>query len=290
MATAQQVSRINDALYAIHQDISQTLTVLQLAAIAAYSPAHFHRLFQQLVGEPVHQYIARIRLEYAANLLMFSPGSSVLDVANNAGFASVSSFSRAFKARFCLAPGLWRKQDHTASVPPYLDNPDIAAAYQRLQATELPQANMVTLPARHVAYIRHQGYGRDIKLPWQVLLAWAQAQGRPVTEQFGLHHSNPSQVPLAQCRYVACLGIDQPIVQRSIVNSLTIPAGLHAVFALSGHYGDLLPYISKIMVQWLPNSGFKLASTPAYVRYRKNQFLTTDEAFEVDFCLPISWY
>ncbi|MEF1192718.1 AraC family transcriptional regulator, partial [Vibrio parahaemolyticus] len=93
----QQVSRINDVLFYIHQDISRDLSAKELADVAAYSEQHFHRIFKDVVGESIHQYIRRTRMEYAANQLMFDTGSSVLDIANKCGFNSVSSFSRAFK-------------------------------------------------------------------------------------------------------------------------------------------------------------------------------------------------
>ena len=95
---------------------------------------------------------------------------------------------------------------------------------------------------------------------------------------------------LAKCRYVACLGIDRPLKNRGLVNNLTIPGGLHAMFKLQGKYGELLPQISHILEKWLPASGFKMQSTPAYVHYHKNHFLAEDERFELDFCLPISLY
>ena len=45
MNTNQHLSRINDVLYFIHQDISNTLLAKDLANIAAYSEQHFHRTF-----------------------------------------------------------------------------------------------------------------------------------------------------------------------------------------------------------------------------------------------------
>ncbi|MDW2265985.1 AraC family transcriptional regulator, partial [Vibrio sp. 1557] len=47
---------------------------------------------------------------------------------------------------------------------------------------------------------------------------------------------------------------------------------------------------SMVLEKWLPNSGFKQRSTPAYVHYHKNHFLSHDEAFELDFYLPISFF
>ncbi len=92
-------------LYFIHQDISNELLAKELAAIAAYSEQHFHRLFKGIVGEPVHHYIRRTRMEFAANQLMFDAKSSVLNIATKSGFSSVSSFSRAFKSTFEMSLG-----------------------------------------------------------------------------------------------------------------------------------------------------------------------------------------
>ncbi|MDD1779562.1 AraC family transcriptional regulator [Enterovibrio sp. ZSDZ35] len=288
--TPQHISRINDVLYYIHKDIARELPARELADVAAYSEHHFHRVFKDVVGEPIHQYIRRTRMEYAANQLMFEPSSSVLDIANKCGFSSVSSFSRAFKSTFRVSPGEWRKHDLQTAEKPYLTDPEVAAGYLRVTACPLPEPKILDIPERFVAYIRHTGYNRSIKNTWRVLSAWAKHEGRDVSMQFGLHHSNPAWVALEQCRYVACIEISKPIKVRGVVNQLVIPGGLHAVFHLTGVYGELLPQISKILEQWLPQSGFKLGATPAYVHYQNNHFLNDNERFELDFYLPIGFF
>ena len=293
-ATVQQL-RINDVLYYIHQDISRDLPAAALAQVAAYSEQHFHRVFKDVVGENVHAYVRRIRLEFAANQLMFEAHSTVLEVANNAGFSSVSSFSRAFKERFLAPPGVWRStaaglQNNRKKSPETSDKQSSQKTKFVKKTAWDQQVKLLELPARQVAYVRHTGYDKSIKRPWQTLQAWAISRGRDYSEQFGLLHSNPALTPLAQCRYVACIGIDEPLLARGGVNSLVIPAGLHAVFKLTGRYGDFLIQLDQILSQWLPHSGLKMLSTPAYVNYKKNHFLAEDEFYELDFCLPVSFY
>lgn len=285
----QQQSRINDALYEIHRDISAVLTAKKLAGVASYSEQHFHRVFHQVVGETLNQYIRRTRLEHAANQLMFDTKSNVQVIAEKCGFHSVSSFNQAFKKAFDVSPGKWRAVDRAHTKEPYyLQDADIAAGYQRIQSRELPLPDLIDLDDQWVAYVRHQGYGRSIRLAWQTLQAWAMIEGHPDLKQWALHHSNPAWVPLPQCRYVACLSIDAPLIRRGVVNSMLIPGGLHAAFKLEGYYGELLPYLSKIMEEWLRQSGFKMQTTPALVRYEKNHFLAEDAYFELTFYLPIS--
>lgn len=290
MATPQQISRINSVLYHIHRDISADLQANELAKIAAYSEQHFHRLFKQVVGESIHQYIRRTRMEHAANLLMFDHHASVLTVANKCGFNSASSFSRAFKTTFGHSPGEWRQWEEQDQNRPYLLDAEIAQSYQRIANTPVPSGDIQEVEERHVAYVRHLGYNRSIKQAWQRLIAWAKVEKRSISSQFGLHHSNPEWVKLEKCRYVACIEIDRPVTQRGIVSQLTIPGGLYAIFHLQGKYGELLPQISQIMEHWLPESGFKMRTSPAYVHYQKNHFIEADEKFELDFHLPISFY
>lgn len=287
---SQHQARINDVLFHIHQDISKELSAKVLANLAAYSEQHFHRIFKQVVGESVHSYIRRTRMEYAANQLMFASKSSILEVAQSCGFQSASSFNKAFKATFQMSPSAWRQYDNQTSDKPYLSDPEIAAGYRHVARKSLPTPKIKEVPERLAAYVRHTGYDRSIRNAWLILKAWADSEGRAFTEQLGLHHSNPAWVALDKCRYVACLGIDRPIKRRSVVCQLTIPEGLHAIFRLTGKYGELLPQISQILELWLPQSGFKLRSTPAYVHYHQNHFLNDDEVFELDFYLPISFF
>jgi len=290
MATAQQVSRINDVLYEIHRDTSAELSGHMLSKVAAYSEQHFHRVFQDVVGESVHQYVRRARLEQAANQLMFDRTRPVLEVAEQCGFSSLSSFSRAFKFTFGVTPGQWRAEDRSEGSPPYLTDDEVATAYKRLRLVDLPAPELVELPSQQVAYVRHLGYGRSIRQAWQTLQAWAAAEGMPFDTQLGLHHSNPAWVPLDQCRYVACLVIDKPVLRRGIVSSMCIPGGLHAAFNLTGGYGELLPYLSKILDEWLVSSGFRSKTTPAFVQYRRNHFLASDERFDLTFFLPVTLF
>jgi AraC family transcriptional regulator len=294
-----QRSRINDVLYEIHRDISVPLFAKDLAQIAAYSEQHFHRIFKQVVGETINVYIRRTRLEHAANQLMFDHSSSVLTIAEKCGFLSLSSFNKAFKAQFGMTPGDWRNTERKRFDTPYLADEEIKAGYERIKEKDLPQPEVMVLKSRQVAYVRHQGYGRDIRQAWLLLQAWALQEGivlnnEPLSDnliagqQLGLHHSNPAWVDLKHCRYVACITIDKPLRHRGSVNQLTIPGGLHVAFDLQGRYGELLPWIGKILETWLPESGYKLQTTPAFIHYRKNQFTSVDDLFDVRVFLPVS--
>ena len=213
-------------------------------------------------------------------------------IAISCGFQSLSSFTRAFKSVYTSTPGQWRARKKINNQHYYLSDSEISAAYQRLSDTALSKPKIVQLKPKTVAYIRHKGYGRNIASTWETLQNWAITEQRSMDKQIGIHHSNPTLVPLNECHYVACLEIEKPIIRRGRISSATIPGGLHAAFELCGCYGELLPYITKIYEQWLPKSEFVTKTTPSFATYEKNQFLSNDDLFELTFYLPIetAWH
>lgn len=289
MTTQQQKTRINDALYELHKDISLPISAGQLATVAAYSEHHFHRVFQRVVGETVNTYIRRTRLEHAANQLMFDQQSTVQEIAEKCGFQSLSSFSKAFKSTFSVTPGAWRGRTSKSAERHYLSDPVFAQGQQRVSQRPLPKPKIKVFEPQFVAYVRHLGYDWSIQQAWQVLASWARTQDVfDGAKQIGLHHSNPALVPLEKCRYVACLSIDQSIPRRGKVSTLTIPGGEYAVLDVVGEYGDLVPVIDQLLHQWLPLSGFKMGTTPILATYKKNHFLIGKPEFELELAIPVS--
>lgn len=283
-------SRINDVLYVIHQNIAAPLPASRLARVASFSEQHFHRVFATHMGEPVHHYIRRIRLEQAANQLLFDQTTPVQEIALKCGYKSLSSFTRNFKQRMGMSPGEWRKHQVAKPTPDFMNEPVIAAGMAKIRHQPIPDPTLAETANIRVAYIRHKGYNRSIGDTWRKLLAWANVEAVPHIHQYALLHSNPAYIPLAECRYVACVGLDSPLTRRTLVNSLAIPGGLHARFHLTGIYGEFIPLMSRIFTEWLPRSGFKLQTTPVWVEYRKNQFIHERQEFDLFLYLPISRY
>lgn len=91
-------ARINRVMDYIDQHLEQTLELKDIAAIAHFSPFHFHRIFTFLIGETPIDYIQRLRVEKAAIKLQQDPLLPITEVAYSCGFGSISLFSRTFKS------------------------------------------------------------------------------------------------------------------------------------------------------------------------------------------------
>ena len=73
----EYMARINRVLDYIERRIDKEMTLEELAGVAHFSPFHFHRVFKAMVGETLHRFIQRLRIEKAAARLSTTPGKTV---------------------------------------------------------------------------------------------------------------------------------------------------------------------------------------------------------------------
>jgi AraC family transcriptional regulator len=98
----RRVSRARDFIHA-HSD--RNLSVESISSEARLSPAHFLRVFKQAFGLSPHQYLLNLRLNRARTLMVERRERVPLGlIAIECGFEDLSSFSKAFKQRFGVAP------------------------------------------------------------------------------------------------------------------------------------------------------------------------------------------
>ena len=80
----------------INQNYMYEIPLEKIASIAGYSKYHFSRIFKKYNNVSYIQYINSKRIK-AAERLLIDPNLSVTEVAMRAGFASLTTFNRAFK-------------------------------------------------------------------------------------------------------------------------------------------------------------------------------------------------
>jgi AraC family transcriptional regulator len=92
----------------IEDNFNRTLTLDELAGIAAMNHQHFLRMFNKVFQKTPHQYIIDRRIAEARRLLL-DPGMAVADVCLAIGWDSLSTFTQLFKQRMGQTPGEYRK-------------------------------------------------------------------------------------------------------------------------------------------------------------------------------------
>lgn len=96
-------ARIASVLERIHQNYAESLNVSELASDAHMSVSAFHTVFRNVTHESPIQYIKKVRLNKARELIRFE-GKRVNDTAHLVGYSSTSQFSREFKRQFNESP------------------------------------------------------------------------------------------------------------------------------------------------------------------------------------------
>ncbi|MDN3611687.1 AraC family transcriptional regulator [Vibrio ostreicida] len=98
-----QYARVAKALDKVHREYDETLSVQNLAEEANMSMSAFHSAFRQITLETPIQYIKKVRLNKAKELIHLE-GKRVNDAARLVGYSSVSQFSREYKRHFNETP------------------------------------------------------------------------------------------------------------------------------------------------------------------------------------------
>ncbi|MBU2895152.1 AraC family transcriptional regulator [Vibrio hepatarius] len=96
-------ARVAKALSKVHHSYSENLSVERLAKEANMSISAFHTAFRKITLESPIQYIKKVRLNKARELIQLS-GRRVNDAARLVGYNSVSQFSREYKRHFNQTP------------------------------------------------------------------------------------------------------------------------------------------------------------------------------------------
>lgn len=110
--TTQQATRktqtdISDAISHINKYFYKSITLQELADIAALSPYYFSRVFARETGMTPHKYLITTRMANAKFLLKTSQ-MSVKEIAIRSGFSDESGFCTAFKKQEGMTPNEYR--------------------------------------------------------------------------------------------------------------------------------------------------------------------------------------
>jgi AraC-like DNA-binding protein len=97
------LSRMERVLKHLHSNFQNHLDVEQLAGMANMSPSTFHRNFKQITASSPIQYVKKIRLSRARELLL-DQGLKVKQAAAQVGYESSTQFSREFTRYFGQSP------------------------------------------------------------------------------------------------------------------------------------------------------------------------------------------
>lgn len=101
---------IQEAVTYMEQNYQRDLTVEEIADVCKLNRSYFSKLFKEQMGCPPQEFLIRLRLSKAADLMKTS-NASIGDISVLCGYPNQLHFSRAFKKRYGMSPREWRSQN-----------------------------------------------------------------------------------------------------------------------------------------------------------------------------------
>jgi AraC family transcriptional regulator len=279
--------RIDQVIQYIESNLSNKISLTEVANVSHFSAYHFHRIFTGIVGETVNDYIVRRRLERAINFLIFKTELSITRVALESGFSSSANFSKAVKLYFGFSPSEIRNPNKVKDSkigkisskygkdfkPSDLYPTRITNEVMKKNKLEDTNMNVEVRECdcqRICTLASERGYESGaIYQAWDKLIDWATNNGIKQEEQkrFAFALDNPTITPVDRCRYSASVVVGEDVHIQLPFSESQIPKGKYAVLYFKGSLEETIKAQLSIYSDWLPDSGFEPDNFPMLERY-----------------------
>lgn len=257
--------------------------VEELAAVAALSPFHFHRVFRLMTGETLGHLVRRIRLARGMSALA---DGSVADAAARSGYASSQSYARALKASTALSPtDAKRFQSSNAMLHASVSRgPDSGGTTRPPLSIEV-----VTVEPFRLVALRNVGDYSELNHGYERL--FAAAFSRTGIERlvgiYGVPLDDPMTVPADKCRFDCAVVIDGAHDASGELRTLELGGGHCARLRHAGSYERIHRTIDQLYAQVIASDDVQLGDAPPYVHYLDDPEHVPEEELRSDIHLPI---
>jgi AraC family transcriptional regulator len=275
---------IRVSLEYIERRLTKRIALEDVADRACFSLFHFHRLFSEITGSTMKDYIRARRLSEAGRELV-DTSEPIPVIAGRYGFESQESFTRAFKRQFKVTPGRLRRD----KLPfPYLqpyriaETPSDKGAKMEPKFVELGELNVVGMVCRTTQ--------KTNSIP--------QLWDRFIPECCKISNPYFEETCLGVCYYVDMENFDEDaefdyMAGRVVTDASSIPEGmevhvippaLYAVFTHRGSLATLGETYQNIFGTWL--EGYELAEADQ-IEWYDNRFCHSSPDSEFDIYIPV---
>ena len=296
----ENIARLNTAITFIESNLSEKISLEIIAEKAHFSPFHFHRLFKIVVGETVHNFINRKRIEKSAAYLLYQKEINSTEIAERVGFSSLSAFSKAFKKFYGISPNNFKKESNekyskicktdskngkvTITFEQYICNINNALKWLQMNAkTEIKK-----VPRIDLGYISHKGKMEAIGSVYNRLVKWATPKGliNEQTRMVTIYHDSPKITDPNNLRLSACIVLNDPIELDGEVNLKILSPTKCIVTRL-----EITPF--EFQQAWeasfvfMIENGYKKSEVDPFEIYYNNAADHPENKFIVDLCIPV---
>lgn len=269
--------RIGKVITYIEEHCCQPLNLDTLAGVSHFSKYHFTRVFTAVAGMTPMAFVNQKRIQHSLPLLT-GTNQTMLEIAGQCGFESVSVYNAHFKKHYGCTPSSIRSSGQK--------DRNFASAFSNKQAESAPPTDynrpgrnpllrrawdqmvqMKQIADVEVAYVRHIGSYLDTYMAWDKLTLWAGQQGLHAENQqfIGISMDSGDLVEESACRYDACITLPQDFEREAHLPQIafkTLSGGLYAVYAYYDTIDKFVLAYESMLSVWLPGSGYEADERP----------------------------
>lgn len=251
----KQYCLVNDLLEWIERNLTNRLSIDNVAIRSGYSKSHLQRMFKKITGHMMGSYIRDRQLSQSAIELKLT-NRSIVDISDRYNFDSQQSYTRAFKKQFGESPARYRKDEDwdTKGIAPPLD----------LEVNFLPLPTYV-INEESILYMLTCKYEGTIdSFPRSLLatrnLLWGEMVCQEITlpnEIYGVHMvtANPENEDEQIIFYGAGISEKDINSDHGRFQKIIVDKGLYAKFEYHGLNKELHDFILKLYNTVLPSLG-----------------------------------
>jgi AraC family transcriptional regulator len=289
--------RINHVVNYIEEHLTNPLTLEEVSEVGAFSPYHFHRVFKTVMGENVHAFVQRIRVEKAIKLLLFHPYRSVSDIALDCGLQTAAHFCRVFRQHTGLSATEFRRRHDLRAISERfraglpLEKSD--GLVRRLAEIPIELRNLAPMQAIYARYRGTINEGKEnpnIPALFSRVSSWLEAREALNEDSMtvGLVLDDPFITPEGKHRYDACLTTEQPLAPTGDLGVRTIPGGKYAIVRMADSPDMVKAVLHLISIEWLASSPYIWdISRPALEIYFPDSPHHPEGIREMEFGIPV---
>jgi AraC family transcriptional regulator len=256
-------NRIDRAITLMQQRLANgdAPTIDQLAAAAALSKYHFHRVFRAMTGETIGAAITRARLGGSLPML----DNSIMAATERAGYSTSQAYARALKEQTNVTPSQLKNDVHQRSeVAAELSRPSIERS-ETMPALEITIESLMPL---RLAVLRNVGDYKELNHGFNRLFECLMEHMSPenVSGLYGIPYDDPREVEAQDCRFDCAVTTlkDAPIGNG--VEQILIAGGLALRMSHVGDYDEIHPAIDDMYREAIL-AELPIADEPLLVHY-----------------------
>lgn len=279
----EQIQRVVDY---IEENLSQSITLQNIADEADFSMFYFHRMFRHTVGETITEYIRKRRLTLASWELL-SNEKSILEIAFEFNYESQEAFTRAFKRMYGTTPGKYRKNGNSVIL---LNRTKLSIDnLKHLNGGLSMEPKFKNLESFKVVGMRYFGENKNNEIPelWDEFIRRSNEvkNRRNNFTSYGICQALPEMTESDSFYYIAGVEVDEMKDIPTGMISIVVPAARYVVFTHRGPTSSLDKTYEYIYGTWFPKSKYKPLGTIDFEMY--NEKFTNKEDSSMYIYIPV---